>query len=1186
MKKLLLIFTILLFFNYAYSQTIDITKISITTSSNPQWTDYDENPTEIYTSINSFTVQQIDFAWKGFDPDIQQIYFSIWQDDGYNKTQYINFSYPGIAIGTADISGAPTIYNTIPRDINYTIQASYYDDNNQLQFIAESDPWTITRTPDPGKAILNNKICCNQTTISFPFDPGIINQDNSVIVSTQDGAAITSIQWQINVNFIWSNISGATQMYYDPPSITGETYYRRVLTSSSGAVSISPAVNVTKLIEKIAGNSICCSQTTSVMPFDPATIHSSDNTVLTSNIQGTTFTYQWQKTNAAGNFVNISGATDSSYDPPHVQNPTLFRRVATSSNGISNISNPIGILLQSCNRPQDQQNLICGDQTFYKVQHGDTINPGIILGAYNTPDIIRREFGYDYMISYDGINWFNVQSRQLLSVNDNSRYALCGRRQNPNPVVNTALTPLVNTAWWLITTLLSPSTAQPSTDPVIQIVNKLLPQDATNVSRSCAINNGLLDYQPHSLIFDATKGAVQKIYIRRDYYHWYDEFNCGPFNLPGPCGSSWTLMNTSNIATITLTTGDFPKPVPPITSNRNNVTCNWSDQTLTFSVPQLNNQESYKWTIPSTWTSYTLLEGPYANQISVNTNSGDGNFAKGGQVCLEVTQGSQTDRQCITIAGSSPTNVFIPATINACEGKIVVIKPVLVQNNAIINSANYNFSWTANQSQNITCGNPSLNDCKELSLTVSNVRQYPTQAISVTVRDNLGCKSTANTTLVTTPGLQMGILNSYSDPKALSNSGLAINTVNNHLYFTGENKNIYRSYYDNTPGQLIWKYVPLKDKNNNQAIISDGPVAYYKGATDKLFYVRNSNLYYAESADNGVTWIDKFSSGYIAQHIDARIKIYGTNIYYIDNTTRQLSYINVTTTSPSVVLIGIDQVNYSQRMFTVEDGVLAYADVNNNIVAFNANTGVRLNINVPAQIKQVNYNSSISIYNGNIYYTSASGTLRIIKRNTSTGVYDNYEEVLNLQLAGPFAINKQTGTVYAKAYDVLGKQIYYLNSKWNILPINNPLSYSAIQSDMTYTNEHAYYIGDHGYLSNTYYIAPCVPEVLRTSHTFNAAGDILNDPLSTDITEDHSILFYPNPTTGIVKATVTIQHESNIQIKIIPVTGSSSDIIYNASIQSGTQEIPFDMSTYAVGIYIVQIYVDGSLYAKSKLIKY
>jgi len=626
-------------------------------------------------------------------------------------------------------------------------------------------------------------------------------------------------------------------------------------------------------------------------------------------------------------------------------------------------------------------------------------------------------------------------------------------------------------------------------------------------------------------------------------------------------------------------------------SSRENATCKWADQTITFSVPQLNNSEYYKWEIPSSWHPNSPLEGYYANQLSVDTKSAEKNFVADGQVCLTVTQGSQSNRQCKTITGTRQFYSIIPtAPISACEGQTVIIKPILV--GADTNPDHYTYDWAAYQSPIQSCNNPSGaigNTCKELKLTIGNVRQFPNQEVTLTTTNEFGCKYTSKSKLIAAPGLQMGILNTYNDPKAISNSGLAVNTSSNYLYFTGQNKNIYRTYYDNTIGQQIWKYVPLTDKVISKGIQSDGPVAYYKGTTDKLFYVLSGptpNLYYAESTDNGITWIDKLSSGSIATNIDSRIKIAGNNIYYIDIITRKVLYKDISISNSSPVTVGSAQVNYSQRMFTVEDGILTYADVNNNIVAYNALTGVAIPINVPASIKQVNYNSSISTYNGNIYYTSSSGALRILKKNITSGIYDNYEEVSNLQVAGPFAINKQTGTLYAKAYDVLGKQIYYLNNKWNTAPIDNVLSYSPIQSDMTYANGHAYYIGDNGYLSNSYYIAPCIPAVLRTSNTSDAAGDFVNEPLSNDIAEDRSVILYPNPAASLVKATFTIPQESLVQIKIIPITGGNTDTKFNESIASGTQDVSFDVSNYAAGVYIVQVYVNGTLYAKSKLIKY
>ncbi|WP_440240426.1 T9SS type A sorting domain-containing protein [Cytophaga sp.] len=1115
-------------------------------------TEYTDPEIDLTDNAIPYDVTKIEFTWSDFDqsdmPPNTSLTLNLWFNDGSSKILINTTSYFFNSSNSNYSSSLSTGGNFIASGSKeYTYTATYFDKDNNEQTIAESDPWTITIITPPNQ-ILNNKICCNQNTFAFPFDPASINQDNGSTITTEDGALITSVQWQKLNGSTWANITGATQYSYDPPSINGNTQYRRVLTSSSGAINNSAPVAITKITERISGNSICCSQTTTVMPFDPAIITQKINTTVSSNVgPSVTFTYQWQDS-TKGAWSNIVGATNSFYDPSWIKNSTAYRRIVFASTGSQNISNSINVFLQPCDRPVAQQNVICGDQTFYKLQHGEVINPAKILGAFISTNIDRREFGYDYLISYDGKNWSNVKAKHLLT----TKFYTSGLAEN-----------------------------------TYYICKDVHIKNATD--ELCAIVKNELDYQMPPYIFDINKGALQHIYIKRDYYHWYDEFNCGLFNTFS-CGAQWHFQSSSNIATITLTTGDFPKPVEPITSSRDNVTCNWADQTINFSVPQLNNSEYYKWEIPATWSSYTALEGPYANQISVNTNNAEKNVALGGQVCLTVTQGGQSDRQCKTITGVPQFYSILPtAPVSACEGQTVVIKPVLVGTDT--NPDHYTYNWAAYQSPVQSCNNPAGtvgNTCKELKITIANVRQSPNQEVTLTTTNAFGCTYTSKAKLVATPGLQMGILNSYNDPTAISTSGLAVNTTANYLYFTSNNKTIYRSYYDNT--QSIWKYAALSDKTTSKAIVSDGPVAYYKGSTDKLFYAytngSTANLFYAESADNGLTWVDYFTTKTVATNIDPRIKIYGNNVYYIDIPTRQVLTKDVTATNSLSIIVGNSKVNYSQRMFTVEDGILAYADISNNIVAYNAVSGVAYTINVPATIKQVNYNSSISVYNKNIYYTSSTGALRILKFNAATGVYDNYEEVPNLQLAGSFAINKQTGTLYAKAYDVLGKQIYYKDNNWKAVPIDNYLSYSAVQSEMTYANGHAYYIGDNGYLSNTYYIAPCVPEVLRTANDVDLAGDIMNDPLSNTIAEDRSVLLYPNPANHLVKATFTVPQESLVEISVVPITGGSKDLKYRAITASGTQDVSFDMSTYAAGIYIVEVHVNGTLYTKSKLIKY
>lgn len=275
--------------------------------------------------------------------------------------------------------------------------------------------------------------------------------------------------------------------------------------------------------------------------------------------------------------------------------------------------------------------------------------------------------------------------------------------------------------------------------------------------------------------------------------------------------------------------------------------------------------------------------------------------------------------------------------------------------------------------------------------------------------------------------------------------------------------------------------------------------------------------------------------------------------------------------------------NYSQNMFTVEDGILAFADGANNLVLFDALTGLLLPINIlPAQ-KQVSWNSSIKVYNGNVYFVSGQ-TIRIVKKDI-TGVYSSYEDVPNgstNQLAGTFTINKQTGTIYAKSYYPEMRQIFYQSGSWTSNPIRQYISGGAVGGNtMIYGNGHVYFINSGNILGNAFYVAPCVPSVLRTAAD---EADPLNDPLPNTLPEIRQLSLAPNPVQDQATISFTIPKATNAQLRIISVTGSG-DILKEETIEAGSYEWKLNLQSYAAGLYIVELITDGTVYAHSKLIK-
>ncbi len=162
------------------------------------------------------------------------------------------------------------------------------------------------------------------------------------IVPIFPGVAAGSIsyQWQqaASPSGPWSNISGATNATYDPPSGSqADTYYRLVVTSTYGGITCSANSDIAVVW---------------VNAISPATIGTEQVVcegeapdTLTVNVPATgdgTITYQWQSSGSAtGPWSNLLGATGSSYIPlPNPPATVYYCVVATSTqNGVTCTAN-------------------------------------------------------------------------------------------------------------------------------------------------------------------------------------------------------------------------------------------------------------------------------------------------------------------------------------------------------------------------------------------------------------------------------------------------------------------------------------------------------------------------------------------------------------------------------------------------------------------------------------------------------------------------------------------------------------------------------------------------------------------------------------------------------------------------------------------------------------------------------
>jgi hypothetical protein len=173
------------------------------------------------------------------------------------------------------------------------------------------------------------------------FEPGVIAEDQSIcegdnvtaLTSTSgaSGDGTITYQWQLSTageSEGFSDIEGATSAAFDPDVISADTWYRREATASLGGTECTEYSNVIKV---------------TVVNFAPGAIATSqficegdDVAAFTSTADATgdgTFSYQWQYSTVSENsdFLDIEGATSTTYDPGQITADTWYRREATSS---------------------------------------------------------------------------------------------------------------------------------------------------------------------------------------------------------------------------------------------------------------------------------------------------------------------------------------------------------------------------------------------------------------------------------------------------------------------------------------------------------------------------------------------------------------------------------------------------------------------------------------------------------------------------------------------------------------------------------------------------------------------------------------------------------------------------------------------------------------------------------------
>lgn len=237
----------------------------------------------------------------------------------------------------------------------------------------------------------NNLIQFNQTICSGQ-QPG--NLTGSL---PSGGNGLYQYTWQSSVNSLaWNAVSGATQSGYQPPVLTQNAYYRRVVQAGvcAGETTAPVSILVLPAIQQDfigSAQTICSGSTPSLLTGS-----------LPSGGNGQ-FQYQWESSTNQSVWNSVAGATLQDFAPPALWTNTYFRR-GVASGACTQFNSTLAITVL----PLPGNNQISAAQT---------ICPGVVpsLLTGSLPSGSTGIYSYQWESSTTGSSWVSISGASLSS---------------------------------------------------------------------------------------------------------------------------------------------------------------------------------------------------------------------------------------------------------------------------------------------------------------------------------------------------------------------------------------------------------------------------------------------------------------------------------------------------------------------------------------------------------------------------------------------------------------------------------------------------------------------------------------------------------------------------------------------------------------------------------------------------
>ena len=306
-------------------------------------------------------------------------------------------SFTWVAADNVNITG-----ESLTQQNTSSIQDVLTNNSSASQVISYTVTPTSTPVTAPGCIGQPQQISVTLNNIA----PGTISSSQTICVggnpvllagTAPAGIGTQTFQWQSSVdNINWTNI-GVTTANYDPPVTNITIYYRRIVTYVSNGVTCQGISNVITITVNTVTSGTISGPQTLCQGGDPTLL-----SVVNNPTGAGVLSYQWQSstTNLGGSYNNITGQTNTSYDPPALNTNTWYQLITSSTlNGVvcSATTTPILITIVTLNVGSIASNqTICvgGDPAAFT---------SVVANSNNGASI-----GYQWQSSLDNITWTNI----------------------------------------------------------------------------------------------------------------------------------------------------------------------------------------------------------------------------------------------------------------------------------------------------------------------------------------------------------------------------------------------------------------------------------------------------------------------------------------------------------------------------------------------------------------------------------------------------------------------------------------------------------------------------------------------------------------------------------------------------------------------------------------------------------